>query len=124
PGGDGKYGTLGVPAEENSPGAREGSFSWVDNDGKFWLLGGFGLSVSVPAFPSAVVSRGNLNDLWKYDPQTDKWSWMSGTNITTAHAPQFLPSPYIDATNTPYYRQAGSSWTDNDNNLWLFGGYY
>ena len=37
------YGTLGVPSATTQPGARFGSFSWTDNNGRFHLFGGTGL---------------------------------------------------------------------------------
>jgi N-acetylneuraminic acid mutarotase len=56
----GTYGTLGVAAPTNLPGAREKSAAWVDASGKLWLFGGYGAD-SVPAL-------GDLNDLWIYQP--------------------------------------------------------
>ena len=36
----GTYGTKGVAAPGNVPGAREGSVSWTDASGNLWLFGG------------------------------------------------------------------------------------
>ena len=33
--------TLGQPAPGNAPGGRYGAVSWIDNQGNFWLFGGF-----------------------------------------------------------------------------------
>jgi hypothetical protein len=52
------YGTLGVAAAANAPGARIGSVSWIDSAGKGWLFGGSGYDSG-----GAV---GTLNDLWVY----------------------------------------------------------
>ena len=38
----GVYGTKGVPAAANVPGARTGSISWKDSSGNLWLFGGYG----------------------------------------------------------------------------------
>ena len=38
----GVYGTKGVPAAGNVPGARSGSVSWIDGAGNLWLFGGYG----------------------------------------------------------------------------------
>ncbi len=73
----GVYGTKGVPASSNIPGARHGSTSWIDGSGNLWLLGGWGM----PTYSFPPVS-GNLNDLWKYNPSTGLWIWMSGSNQT------------------------------------------
>jgi hypothetical protein len=35
------YGVKGVPSEANVPGGRQGSVSWVDNEGSFWIFGGY-----------------------------------------------------------------------------------
>jgi hypothetical protein len=54
----GSYGTQGVPALGNTPGAREQAGGWVDSSGNFWLFGGFG-------FDSSDV-QDDLNDLWRF----------------------------------------------------------
>jgi len=38
----GTYGTLGIPAPGNVPGAREFAVNWVDASGSLWLFGGVG----------------------------------------------------------------------------------
>jgi hypothetical protein len=54
----GTYGTQGVPALGNAPGAREQAVGWLDSSGNFWLFGGFG-------FDSSGV-QDDLNDLWRF----------------------------------------------------------
>lgn len=54
----GTYGTLGVPALGNVPGARQQAASWVDTTGNFWLFGGLGFDTSGVG--------GDLNDLWNF----------------------------------------------------------
>lgn len=39
---NGAYGSLGIPAAGNFPGARQNAVLWVDASGKIWLFGGFG----------------------------------------------------------------------------------
>jgi hypothetical protein len=56
----GTYGTQGIPAISNDPGAREQAVGWLDSSGKFWLFGGFG-------FDSSDVDD-DLNDLWSFTP--------------------------------------------------------
>src|SRR5688500_11850651 len=60
----GSYGIKGMPDSTNEPAARYGSTSWSDAAGNLWLFGGFGY----------------FNDLWKYDPATNLWTWMKGNN--------------------------------------------
>jgi N-acetylneuraminic acid mutarotase len=106
------YGTKGVASSSNSPGGRYGSVTWTDLNGNFWLFGGYGLSSN---------SLGHLNDLWKYNPSTNQWTWMSGDNITDAGG-------YYDAigsaspNNKPASRNYATSWIDLNGNMWLFGG--
>jgi hypothetical protein len=111
--GDGVYGTQGVAATSNVPGAREAAASWTDHSGNFWLFGG-----------SA------LNDLWEFNPTTSMWTWVSGSSSVNG-VPDCLPGVYgtlgvAAATNVPAGRGGtltnSSSWTDSSGNLWLFGG--
>src|SRR5512140_1948944 len=64
----GVYGTKGVAAPANVPGARYGSTTWADASGNFWLFGGRGYA------RHALI--GTLNDLWKWNGST--WTWVSG----------------------------------------------
>jgi N-acetylneuraminic acid mutarotase len=48
------YGTKGVAAADNVPGARRNSTSWMDSSGNLWLFGG----------ETEVLS----NNLWRYQP--------------------------------------------------------
>jgi N-acetylneuraminic acid mutarotase len=57
---NGAYGTQGLIAPGNIPGARLESNSWVDGNGNLWLFGGFGVPAS--------GTEGNLSDLWMYTP--------------------------------------------------------
>lgn len=108
----GIYGTQGIPAAVNKPGARYGAQSWTDGSGNLWLFGGVGYTDE---------SLGGLNDLWKYDPSTAQWAWMAGdkyTDQTSVYGRRNIASPY----NKPGSRQNAVSWTDAAGNFWLFGG--
>ena len=67
----GIYGTQGVADAANVPGARYDSTSWTGSDGNLWLFGGIGYDYA---------SGGNLNDLWRYDLETNTWTWMNGSD--------------------------------------------
>src|SRR5215469_13449127 len=71
-GSPGVYGMHRQAGAANVPGGRLGAVSWTDATGNFWLFGGAGFD-SVPQF-------GFLNDLWKYEPTTGQWTWMSGSS--------------------------------------------
>jgi len=68
----GVYGTLGVPAAGNIPGSRSGASTWVDSTGNLWLFGGYGID--------SANTLGQLNDLWKFNPSVNEWTWMSGSS--------------------------------------------
>jgi uncharacterized delta-60 repeat protein len=110
----GVYGTKGVPSVNNKPGARNRAVSWKDANGNLWLFGGLG-------FPAPTVISGALNDLWKYNPTTHEWTWVSGDSTSAqpgVYGTKGVPSP----NNKPGARQSAISWTDNSGNLWLMGG--
>jgi hypothetical protein len=107
--GTGVYGTLGVASAGNIPGGRGQSVSWTDKSGDFWLFGGW-------------VNGGNMNDLWEYSPATNEWTWMSGSKTINATG-IYGTLGIATAGNSPGARYGAVSWTDNDGNLWLFGGY-
>ncbi len=119
----GVYGTLGVPAPGNTPGGRSGAIGWTDYSGNFWLFGGQGLDVT--------SNLGLLNDLWEFNPSTNEWAWMGGSNTVPVTVPPSIfnapngvygtlgtPAP----GNTPGGRAFATSWTDSAGRLWLFGG--
>jgi hypothetical protein len=54
----GIYGTQGIAAISNAPGARQQAAGWLDRSGNFWLFGGFG-------FDSSDV-QADLNDWWRF----------------------------------------------------------
>jgi hypothetical protein len=54
----GNYGTKGVPALANTPGARAGASASIDSSGRAWLFGGFGYD--------AQGGNSYLNDLWEF----------------------------------------------------------
>jgi hypothetical protein len=106
------YGTPGVSAIANTPGARAGSVSWTDSNGNLWLFGGSGYITA--------STWGNLNDLWMYNISTSEWVWVSGDNIAgQAGIYGTLGTPAI--ANKPSARSGAVSFNDGIN-LWLFGG--
>jgi hypothetical protein len=109
----GDYGTLGVAAGTNVPGARYGAVSWTDSAGNFWLFGGSGYATA--------TDFGYLNDLWRYSPTTGLWTWMSGSSLTDATG-VYGTQGVAAAANVPGARIQAISWADNAGNLWLFGG--
>ncbi|MBP9102431.1 MAG: hypothetical protein KBF82_01110, partial [Chitinophagaceae bacterium] len=97
---------------QNKPGGRSGEANWKDNNGTIWLFGGVGFSDS---------GNGQLNDLWKYDITTNTWTWVKG-NTTSDNNGEYGTQGIADQNNKPGSRNSASTWTDGNNNLWLFGG--
>jgi hypothetical protein len=61
------------------------------------------------------------NELWKYTPSTNEWTWVSGNNTT--NAPGVYGSQGIPSTlNCPGARTYAVSWIDSNGFLSLFGG--
>jgi N-acetylneuraminic acid mutarotase len=120
----GVYGVLGTPALGNAPGGRYDAVSWTDGNGHLWLSGGLGFD--------AKGNWGALNDLWEFNPSTNEWAWMSGSDTAPVNASCegcILGQPAVYGTfgvpaagNTPGGLWDASGWTDPSGNLWLFGG--
>jgi len=112
-GNPGAYGALGEPAAANVPGGRVAAAAWSDGSGNFWLFGGAGFDQH--------GSYGLLNDLWRYDPSSNEWAWMSGSSTIEqpgVYGTLGTPAP----ANVPGARSDSMSWIDALGNFWLFGG--
>lgn len=112
PNSPGNYGAMGFPSAANEPPARYEAAEWTDQQGNFWMYGGFDFQ-----------TNNTFNDLWKYNPATNMWTWISGSNTPNqpaVYGVQTVPSPL----NTPGGRKyAMTTWADNNGNLWLMGGF-
>jgi N-acetylneuraminic acid mutarotase len=105
----GVYGTQNIPSPSNVPGARYFASSGIDPGGHLWLFGGH------------EGARGFLNDLWKFDPATGQWTWVSGSDSAAQpgnYGTKYLPDP----ANIPGARLEPAIWFDAGGVLWLFGG--
>ncbi|MEJ7683837.1 MAG: kelch repeat-containing protein [Segetibacter sp.] len=122
----GVYGTQGIEAAANKPGARIYSISWTDLSGNLWLFGGHGGH-------RYTFNFGDMNDLWRYNISRNQWTWMKGDSTAKVYDAAYGDStanPYgvygtqgiAAAANQPGSRVASISWTDLSGNLWLFGG--
>lgn len=111
----GFYGTKGVASLANMPPGREASTEWRDASGNFWIFGG-------DSYSTVGVSNLHLNDLWKYDPATGDWTWMSGSDTQVQTFGSYGTLGVAAAANAPGSRDSGVGWTDQQGNLWLFGG--
>lgn len=123
----GKYGKKGVPSSSNRPGARVASVYWTDHSGNFWLFGG---QAAVMGTEGLWVAA-DLNDMWKYDPVTNKWTWINGDStsivngVWTTVVPKFGEKGVESSLNSPgalALNESNGSWTDINGNLWLSQG--
>lgn len=106
------YGIQGVSSPLNKPGARFGSASWTDLAGNLWLFGGDMIQAGAGYW---------LNDLWKYDINTNQWTWMKGSN--SVNAPSIFGTIGVpNDNNTPGGKYDAQTWVDLSGNLWLYGG--
>ena len=117
----GIYGSRNVPSSANKPGSRSDAISWTDTGGNLWLFGGFGFAR--PCYCQTIGGEfvGHLNDLWKYNITSNQWTWVSGDSSIRqqgVYGTRGVPA----TTNKPGGRQSSGSWTDNNGNLWLYGG--
>jgi gliding motility-associated-like protein len=104
------YGTQGVSSPTNDIHSVYEAGEWTDLNGNFWIFGGV-----------ESVSLGYYSSLWRYTPSNNEWTWMKGPSTTNAagvYGIQGVPSP----ANYPGARSLARTWTDNNGNLWLFGG--
>lgn len=106
------YGSQGVAAAGNNPGAREGAAHWTDTAGNLWLFGGDSL---------VGQSWGALDDLWSYNPTSGLWTWVGGSS-TANPAGNYGTQGVAAATNLPPARTSAICWVDSAGTFWLFGG--
>jgi N-acetylneuraminic acid mutarotase len=110
---NGIYGTLGLSSAANLPGARYGAATWMDSSGKLWLFGGRG-------FPAS-GSDGFLNDLWNYNPSTNQWTWVKGSNLI-AQTGNYGTLNTTSAGSFPGGREFPGFWISNSGDLYMLGG--
>jgi hypothetical protein len=107
----GNLGTQGVSSPTNEPTSVYGGLEWKDLNGNFWIYGG-----NDPAnLP--------LNDLWKYDPVVNEWTWITGTNARNDPGNYGIQGIPAATNHPPSIGYGGPTWTDQSNNLWMFAGY-
>ncbi len=109
------YGTKGVADPANVPGSRTDHVMWIDDQDNIWIFGGDGWASTTPNGGNA----NRLNDLWKFDGTN--WTWMAGNNGYFQQG-IFGTKGIAASNNTPGARYGAAGWTDDNGNLYLFGG--
>src|SRR3972149_5392804 len=65
----GIFGIQTIADTNNTPPALYGPSAWTDHDGNFWIFGGW---------QNDSLNGKCNNDLWKYEPSINMWTWMKG----------------------------------------------
>ncbi len=104
-------GTQGIPSSTNSPGGGYiyESRNWVDQNGNFWLYGGTDINNQI-----------YFNNLWKYDVNSNQWTWMKGSGNTNSVASYGTLGQFSSTTNPPAsgFGQT-NSWVDLNGDFWI-----
>jgi N-acetylneuraminic acid mutarotase len=105
----GVYGTKGVGAPGNRPGARYKLGCWSDQNG-LWIFGGYGFA--------ATATAGGLNDLWRFDGKV--WTWIAGNDTIDAQG-SYGTRGVPDASSYPGARVATAACRCSSE-AWIFAG--
>jgi len=108
------YGTQGTPSTTNTPGARTNAVAWVDLNGHLFLFGGQGRDAN--------GNFGLLNDVWRFRPNQQDWTWVSGPQTIGGNG-VYGTRGVITAGSIPGARYGATAWGDGVGRLWMFGGY-
>jgi N-acetylneuraminic acid mutarotase len=108
---NGAYGTKGVASIGNSAGARSLAASAAEGAVSY-VFGGFGRG--------ATGGSGLLNDLWKFDADSNEWTWLSGGDTPNALG-DYGEIGVSNQSNQPGGRSGALMWVA-EGKLWLFGG--
>jgi PKD repeat protein len=106
------YGIKGVEDPANTPSGRWAHGRWKDLNGNFWFFGG-----------NQEATGEYCNDLWRFNPVTNNWTWMNGDNI--GNQPGLYGTKCISTaeTNPGSRMENRATWVDTQGNLWMMGGY-
>lgn len=96
----------------SGPGGRSWAASWTDNQGNLWLFGGGTNDIFQ-----------DVNELWEYVPLSNQWTLRGGGGTTNQFGVYgILGTP--STANIPGATTSVYSWTDNNGNVWLYGGVF
>lgn len=110
--GPGNYGTIGIEAATNLPPSRLSYTKWRGLDGMFYIFAG------------GDFNSNNYNDVWRFNPNTNNWTWISGSNaINNAGIYGQQCDPQVN--NYPHYRIENQtvSTIGCTEVFWSFGGF-
>ena len=109
------HGTINVSAPTNSPGGRvECKSGWVDDNNNLWLFGG-------QDGATANTTINVRNDMWRYDPASDLWTWTKG--LTTMNSGPVWGTKGVESPNaSPAARLSFTKWKGKDGSFYVFAG--
>ena len=61
--------------------------------------------------------KGRLNDFWRYNTTSQQWAWLTGDQAVDKEG-SYGPFIYF-----PGARTNGGTWSDSNDNLYLYGGF-
>ncbi len=105
------FSVKGIESPDTKPASRYSAVRWIDTSGSLWMFGG----------TSASATSYYLNDLLRYNPETNLWSLEREDKGGSAFG-IYGTKGIADAANMPGGRKDAASWLDLTGNLWLFGG--
>lgn len=111
-----QYGTLGTPCASSicQPGPRANGSTWSSN-GYFYVFSGY-----------TSYNNGSLfSDLWRYNPQTDQWTWINGSQAAGYNGCTYCNwgiQGYESAGNMNSSRAYASIAVESNGNVWILGG--
>jgi hypothetical protein len=105
------HANLGNESLTAHPGHRSRMASAMDQKGNFYLFGG---DTKDWGFHTG------RNDLWRYNTNTNKWTWLGGSSSHSS-AGSYKSGSEPD---WPRARYRCRGWFDDDGNYWIFGGLY
>lgn len=112
PNAKGIFGTQLVENSANTPGARYYSAYTQTTSGTLWLYAGNGYD--------ALHIRGELNDLWRFNPTNGYWTWVSGSNAANKISVNDLER-ITRPDNLPGGNSYSTMWSSG-NFLWIYTG--
>jgi hypothetical protein len=113
----GNYVDMGIASNNSFPTSRYGGFCWTDNLNNLWLFSG--------DIYQGSNQYNNIDDVWKYNIDTNQWTWMKGINPNiSGYSTAVLGTLGIESpANTPGGNRMyeGSVWKTNNNDVYIRG---
>ena len=105
----GSYGMIGVPSINDYPSSRWTNFYWKDDSGDFWV--GLGFNGGYIA-----------TDIWRFDPVTLEWTWMSGSPNAASCTPSGVACDTTQANHPGGRFENRTMWRISDKLIITYAG--